>query len=221
MGGNLEQKRNQEAARIHVELGLRYLQQGNVGVAKQRLLTAREQAPQDPLVWSAMGYYLESVGEIEEAEEHYRTALQLDPHSGEMLNNYGTFLCRRGQHRQAIEYFKAALQDDEYLNKAELYENAGICASYIPDFIQAEQLFSLALEREPNRSKTLYELAELYQKQGQIERAYEYITRYLHHAVEPPDYALELGIQLAKQKGKHHEAETYSRLRTQRKLAHA
>src|SRR5450759_1239863 len=46
---------NDEAAGFNVQLGLGYLQQGNLVVAKEKLERAERESPRDPKVHNAMG----------------------------------------------------------------------------------------------------------------------------------------------------------------------
>jgi type IV pilus assembly protein PilF len=126
---------------LNTTLALAYLQENQPEQAKYRLLLALEQAPYNPLTQDALAYYLEKTGELEEAEKHYLLAIRFSKHPGSAKNNYGTFLCRRGKYPEAISYFLAASQDFYYLNTANAYENAALCALKIPDNKQAQVYF--------------------------------------------------------------------------------
>jgi type IV pilus assembly protein PilF len=129
---------------LNTHLALAYLQENQPEKAKYRLLLALEQAPYNPLTQGAFAYYLEKMGEFDQAKKHYLLAIRFSKHPGSAKNNYGTFLCRRGQYQEAIFYFLAASQDFYYLNTANAYANAGLCALKIPDPEQAQIYFSKA-----------------------------------------------------------------------------
>lgn len=167
------------AAGYNVQLGIGYLQQGNIQRAKAKLLLALKQAPNWPPALDAMGYFLEKTGEPEQAKEYYTKALQIAPHDGSVLNNYGTFLCRQKKYAEAEQYFLAAVKDPDYLTTAEAYENAGLCALEIPNDKKAELYFKKALLQEPQRLTSLYELAQLNFKQQQYQQTLHYIDTYL------------------------------------------
>lgn len=143
---------------ININLGLAYLQENKPELAKYRLLLALEQAPHDEFTQGAFAYYLEKTGEFAPAEQHYLLAIRFAKHPGAAKNNYGTFLCRRGKYQQAIDYFLAASHDFYYLNTANAYENAGLCALKIPDFKQAQTYFAKAIAVDPSRKNKLSEL---------------------------------------------------------------
>ena len=146
---------------VNVNLGLAYLQQNKPELAKYRLLLALEQTPRDEIAQDAFAYYSEKTGEFAQAKQHYLLAIRFAKHPGAAKNNYGTFLCRRGQYTEAIHYFLAASQDLYYLNTANAYENAGLCALKIPDAKQAKDYFSKAITINPARSRSPAELTKM------------------------------------------------------------
>ncbi|MBS0358404.1 MAG: type IV pilus biogenesis/stability protein PilW [Proteobacteria bacterium] len=154
-------EKNPTAALTNVQLGLAYLEQGNVQRSKNKLLLALEQNSRSSVAWGAMGYYLETTGHLEMAETYYKKAIQLSPKSGPALNNYGAFLCRKGDYQAAEQYFMMALKDVTYTKFAEVYENAALCALEAKEYSKAKQYFSKALIEDPNRITALMELRKI------------------------------------------------------------
>lgn len=162
--------KKQNAADANIQLGIAYLEEGNIALAKQKLLMALSLTPQDPAVWYAMGYYLEATGDNAKANEYYLHAIRLAPASGEVQNNYGTFLCHTGKPKESIQHFLIAVQDSDYIDIASAYENAGLCALLIPDITLAKKYFTLALARDLNRTRSLMELAAIeYQQKNYVQ----------------------------------------------------
>jgi len=147
-----------KAALLNTKLGLSYLNKGDIKRAKQKLLIARKQQPDSIDVNLALAYYFEITGEVKEAKTYYLKSISLSPGNGAPLNNYGAFLCRQGNYKASLGYFLKAVKDQHYLNTAAAYENAGICASEIPDYDASQKYFKKALAHEPNRIKSFYEL---------------------------------------------------------------
>ena len=167
-----------EAATYNTQLGLAYLKQGDRPRAKHKLLLALTQAPDSPAVNAGMAYFMEKTGELEKAHVYYKKALDAAPNSGAQLNNYGAFLCRQGKYPQAETYFLKAVNDIEYEHTAGAYENAGLCALAIPDYIKARHYFNKALEQDPARVQSLYELVSIEMKQGDAKQALSYLQHY-------------------------------------------
>lgn len=180
------QKRS-DAASYNTQLGMGYLKQGDRPRAKKKFLTALELAPSSPDVQDAMGYYFEKTGDLVSAKKHYRQALALAPDSGAQLNNYGTFLCRSGNYSDAETYFLKAVQDVNYVHTSGAYENAGLCAGAIPDYKKAETYFSKALEQDPRRKQSLYELASIELKQDKPDNALAYLQKYQELSLADPE----------------------------------
>src|ERR1043165_9760840 len=80
-----------QASDVNVQLGLAYLENGDVQRAHQKLLLAEQQSPGSLQAKGAMGYFLESTGSLPSADAYYRRAITLNPKSGAAQNNYGTF----------------------------------------------------------------------------------------------------------------------------------
>jgi type IV pilus assembly protein PilF len=148
-------------AKINTQLGMAYLERHEVQRAKQKFLTAMNEAPNIPETWYSMGYFLEVTGDTKQAKEYYMKAITLAPRRGDAHNNYGTFLCRTGEYNDAIEQFMQATQDPSYLDTASAYENAGLCATKIPDRQRAIAYFKHAVEQDPTRLASINELNKL------------------------------------------------------------
>ena len=145
----------------HADMGLKYLQEGDVRRAEKHLQYAMQQDPTSVDVLTAMAYYDEVIHDVSQAEILYQRALALHPGSANAHNNWGTFLCRHGRYREAIIQFEWAIQSPLYLNKASAYENAGLCAALIPDCLRAKTYFQQALVRDPALSVAKQTLATL------------------------------------------------------------
>jgi type IV pilus assembly protein PilF len=194
-------KPNKTAANYNLQLGVAYLNNQNIKRAKEKFLLALQQAPNWPPALEGMGLYLETTGEPELAKAYYLKAIKLDPKTGRSHNNYGTFLCRQKHYPEAIEEFKLAVSDPAYLNTAEAYENAAMCAELIPEKTLAHEYYEKAYYRDPLRPLPLLKLAGyLYE-----EKTYEKASRYLdmfNEVSEPSAQSLWLEIEIARATGK-------------------
>ncbi|KTC64970.1 type IV pilus assembly protein PilF (plasmid) [Legionella adelaidensis] len=198
---NLSKKYNRDnAAAYNTQLGLAYLKQGNRPRAKKKLLMALKEAPDSANANAAMGYFLEKSAQYKDAEVYYKKAISLSQGSGAQLNNFGTYLCRRGQYRQAEEYFLKAVKDMQYENTAGAYENAGLCVTEIPDLTQAAVYFNKALDQDPTRKQSLYELLKIEIKQDKTKEALATIAKYPTLALKDEE-VLTIGAEAARKEG--------------------
>jgi len=187
----------QNAAKINVELGFYYLQQGDYKRSQAKLLTALQEAPNSPKANSAMGYFFEKIDEASRAKQYYLRAIKLDPKDSAAHNNFGTFLCRHNEYDAAIKEFKIAVADENYLNAAKAYENAGICAKKIPNLHLAKQFFLKAIHRDPSLTTSLLSLSSLYYHEGKYRTANNYLNKYLSIA-QPTKQATQLKVAINK-----------------------
>jgi type IV pilus assembly protein PilF len=134
---------------IHVNLGMTYLQHGNLPKARSAFNQALLDQPLAPMSWGAMGYLEELSGNLTLAAADYRQAIKLAPAQGESHNNYGVFLCRHHQQRAGIKELLIAAQLPSYIERAAAYENAALCALSIPDHPAAQQYFAAARRNKP------------------------------------------------------------------------
>lgn len=190
-----------KAATFNLQLGLGYLKQGDRPRAKKKLLTALEQAPSSPDVNASLAYYFEQTNELDQAKKYYLKAIDLSGNSGAQLNNYGTFLCRQGDYKKAEEYFLKAVKDPQYVHTSGAYENAGLCALQVPDEAKAKAYFTSAIDQDPTRRESLYELVKLDSKMGQNKQALELLQNHVD-IVLTDKILLALGKDIANQEGK-------------------
>jgi len=104
------------ASESNVQLGLAYLQRGDLPRAKSKLLLAQTEDPQSAVVYDALGYFFEKTGELKTAESYYLQAIAVAQSKGRAYNNYGVFLYRQKNYRAAEKYFNLAAHDSSYVN---------------------------------------------------------------------------------------------------------
>jgi type IV pilus assembly protein PilF len=197
------------AALLNVEMGKTYLEQGQINRAKQKFVHALELKPKLPEAHSAIGYFYETVGDLEEAEKHHTQAISYGDGKARYYNNYGTFLCRRGRYKEADRAFNNALKDKQYIKTAEVYENAGLCALQAEDTQKAYMYLQTALQHDPSRSSASLELAAMELSRDNTLAAAEYLKMYKGATSDPTPRGLWIGIQ------------TYKKLRRNDELASA
>lgn len=166
------------AAQANLNLALDYLQAQDTENAKDKIMLAMREEPNYAPTWYTKGYFDEVTKHLPEAEADYKRAVTLDKNSGMANNNYGTFLCRNGRYKEAIAQFITAANQSEYLHAGGAYENAGICALEIPDEEAAKGFFLQALNNEPDRKSSTFELAKIYYHEDNTAMAKQYFDRY-------------------------------------------
>ncbi|CAM3566631.1 twitching motility protein PilF [Legionella oakridgensis] len=205
---NFKKPNLSKAASYNAQLGLGYLKQGDRPRAKKKLLTALEQEPASPDVNSALAYYFEQTKELEQAEKYYLKAISLTGSGGAQLNNYGAFLCRQGDYKKAEKYFLKAANDVQYIHTAGAYENAGLCALTAPNDEKAMFYFTKALNQDPSRKVSLYELLKLEIKMGKEQAAFALVQNH-PDLVLNDKMLLSLAKEVSEKVGQHQIAAQY------------
>ncbi|MGF1644078.1 MAG: type IV pilus biogenesis/stability protein PilW [Thiotrichales bacterium] len=179
--------RNAQVAEINTKLGLDYLQNGNLNLAKSKLDRALTEDPLSSQVRWANALLEERLGDNAKAEAHYREAVRLNPTDSEALNFFGVFLCRQSNVTEALDAFDRAVRNPLYPTPEYAYTNAGICAAQNGYPAQADAYFRSALEKNPIYAMALYHMALLsYNEQRYLPaRAYRQRLEQAMNEVDP------------------------------------
>jgi len=204
-----------EAARVNVRLGVEYLKQGQVAIARETLEKALEPNPRDPSVQFGAGLLYEQLREPAKAERHYRQALRLEPDNPDAQNALGAFLCRNGQAAKGEAAFIEAAENPLYRTPEVAFTNAGVCARQAGRLEQAEGHVRRALAQRAVYPEALIQMAGISFERGNPLQARAFVQRYLD-AAPGTAAVLFLGHQVERALGDASAANDYAvRLRTQ------
>ncbi len=170
--------RDSKAAELNMRLGLNYLQRGDYETALQKLQKALKQDPKLASAHNTIALLYQRLGQMDKAEYHFEQALRYRPDYSQAQNNYGVFLCQQGRYSEAEKRFMTAIENPLYNSQAQAYENAGLCASRIPDLELAENYLRQALQSNPTLTKSLLKMAEISYQNQEYMRSRAYIERF-------------------------------------------
>jgi type IV pilus assembly protein PilF len=203
-----------EAAIANLQLGISYMRQGNLALAREKIDKALRQAPKNADVHTAAAMLEERLGKTREAEMHHRTALRLAPTRPELSNNYAVYLCRIGKHADGVKRFVEVAANKLYATPQTAFTNAGVCARAGKQPDQAVGYFKRAMQIMPNHAEAVVQLADLELSRGRLKEAREEVDRYLTTFRANPDVLLSC-VQVARaQADKLAEERCARRLRT-------
>ncbi len=187
-------------ARIRLELGASYYQQGNFKVALDELRQALAADPDYAPAYGMIGLVYMAIGETARADENFLRGLRLSPSDSDLNNNYGWFLCQTGKARESLDYFARALRNPLYATPAKPLHNAGICAQRTGDTAAAESYFLRSFQVDPSNPVAMFNLAELFLKRGDIERARFHSQRLVAN-FDPSPEILWLALRIERKAG--------------------
>ena len=205
-----ESQQTATVSQSRLQLGLEYLNQGDLKAAQQNLEKARDAAPDDYRTQLGMALYQQRVGDNQAAQESYQKAMNLAPQNGTVMNNYGAFLCSLGQYVPAQQQFSAAVLSPDYGQVADSLENAGYCFLRANQNDQARVLLSRALKYDPDKGEPL--LAEAQRHFGEGNRAQAQLLLDVYQHVLPASAeSLWLQIRFAALAGRQDSVQRYGK----------
>lgn len=215
-GGRMEpQVSKAEAATQYAHLGIAYLQQGSQDLALEKLQHALELDPNNADAHQYLGELYRQTGDAELAEKHFRRALRLDKRNPSLQNNYGVFLCGEHRYEEAESRFLKAAHNRSYERPEEAYENAALCMLQRGDTKKAEKYFRSALDANPRRAPSLYQMASLKLNVGDNLQARAFLERHIAVVGYTPEN-LWLGVQIEEALGDTASADEYADLLRQK-----
>ncbi len=198
----------EDAARIHTELGQRYMATGDLETALEKLTKALHFDPNYAPAHTVIAVLYERINKLPEAEQHYRKAVALEPAKGAPNNNLGVFLCQTGKVAEADQYFQKAIADPFYQTPDVALANAGMCRLRGNDIAGAEASFRDAIARNPGNAEALFQLANALYLGKDAFRARAFLQRF-DALGKPSAPALKLGHDIESRLGNPEGALTY------------
>ncbi len=204
----------EEAAVANLQLGVSYIQRGNLSMAREKIDKALKQAPKNPDVRTAAALLEERLGNARKAEEHHRVAIRMGANRPELQNNYAVFLCRTGKSKEGIALLLDVAANRLYATPHAAFTNAGVCARGDKQVDAAAGYFRRALQIWPNHAEAVVQLVDLEVSRGRLKEARAEVDKYLSAFIANPDVLLSC-VQVARaQSDKLAEERCGRRLRT-------
>jgi type IV pilus assembly protein PilF len=186
---------------VNVELGMRYMQVGDMRNAHRTLNRAYQTDASNPAVNNALAIYHKLEGDSEQAEAHYKIALLSDPNHTQSRNNYAVFLYGERRFQEALEHFQLVVKDFRYPNRFQVFENIGLCQLQLGDKGAAKQNFNRALQLNPRQAASLLQLGELAYEERNFVLGQQYLDQLNQLSRTSSPAELWLGIRLQRALG--------------------
>jgi type IV pilus assembly protein PilF len=204
------EKQLENAATANTQLGIAYLRQGDLPLAKEKLDRALMENPNEPQVHSARAMLFERMNEQKEADREFKTALSLAPHDPDVSNNYAVYLCQIGRTDEGVRRFEEVARNALYRTPWVAYTNAGVCLRTAKRHPDAAKNFTQALLIRPSFAEAVYQLADLEFQEGNLTDARKQVDAYLGAYDETPDLLL-LGVRITRAQKDRLAAAQYAR----------
>lgn len=179
----LDQRR---AAEVNAELGINYLQRGNLAQAERALDRALEFDSGLALAHLGLASLREIQGFEDIAITHYRKALRLAPADPYVQTNLGHLLCSRGEYGEGQALLQRAIGNLSYSSREVALLNSGLCYLRQGDMARAEERMRMALQVSPANPQVLYELAHLTLLDGRPLQTRAFLSRLWSQGIRTP-----------------------------------
>jgi len=164
---SVSEKDTQQAS-AHYQLGVSYLNDGNIQPAFVELQKALELNPLDKEIHNAIGViYLVKLEDYPKAIHHFQEALKIDKNFPEAANNLGNAYANVGDYAKAIESFRLALSNPQYKNAAMALNNLGVVYYRLSRYDEAMDAYKESMKRFSDSPLPYYGLALTYNAKGQ------------------------------------------------------
>jgi type IV pilus assembly protein PilF len=190
---------DQQASRIHYDLGVATLERGDQRGALRELLTAEDKDPQNPQVHNALGLVFHRLNRSKDAVEHYEKALALKPTFSDAHNNFGVLLIDLGRYDEAIEHFKKALADILYATPWFAEGNLGWALYKKGDVDQARLRLRNAVAENPKFCRGYEWLARIGVDTGDATDTVASVKHFEKQCLADPTIAPNLGPDYVRQ----------------------
>ncbi|MET0280754.1 MAG: type IV pilus biogenesis/stability protein PilW [Steroidobacteraceae bacterium] len=199
------------AANANMKLGIAYMQQNKLALAKEKLERAEKQDPKNYEVYWGLASLAERLNNSADAERYYQTAMRLAPGKPEVTNTYAVFLCRNGHVDRAMPLYDKVIADPLYPTPWAAATNAAVCLRSEKRHGDAMPYLQKALSLRPDFIPAVVELADVQISTGKPAEARATADRFLGIGRKSPDVLL-VAARAAVAEGNCGATEIYSRL---------
>ncbi|GAA6135699.1 type 4a pilus biogenesis protein PilF [Oceaniserpentilla sp. 4NH20-0058] len=169
---------NDKAVENYVALGVAYIQNGNMALARKKIERALEISPESASAHSAMATYWVERGEYELAEKEFSIALNHNSQHSPTNYHYGRFLFSVKNKKTGCDYIKRAATDVDYTARGIAFENLGLCHEHFDETRLAVDAFEKAWSLDTNSTVSSLSLAGIYLKRKRPDIAKRWFERF-------------------------------------------
>ncbi len=209
--GDLGRSTQESPADIYLQMGIAYLQDGQLAIALKKLKKGLVIDTDNAEIHNVIAILYERLGEMQLAETHYGTAVKLQPKNPYIHNARGSFFCKQKRYQEAKDEFERAVSNPLYPTPWVALANAGLCAERADDKTLAESYYRRALSSKKDYPLALYQMAEASLDQGNYLPARGYLERY-NSVAQPTAGSLWLGVRIEHALGGREQAAAYKKL---------
>ena len=150
-----------DAATANFQLGVRYFQNGNYDLARDRLEQSSSWTRNAPSCGRRSARRMKCSKTFGSPRKHTTRRSASRRSDFDVQNAYAVFLCRQKRYDDAEIQLDRSIKAATNDNPEIMMTNAGVCMMQKPDYPKAEEYFRQALERRPSYAEALLQMAVL------------------------------------------------------------
>ncbi|MBW1998365.1 MAG: tetratricopeptide repeat protein [Deltaproteobacteria bacterium] len=177
-----DQQVREERARALEELGISYVQKGELRSGLKHLLEAERLDPEDAEIKHEIALVYRGLRLYDLSIEYFKKALALRPRYSEAYNNLGTVYILTRQWDKALACFKRASSDVLYRTPHFAYRNMGLVYYNKGEFDKAIESYQQAISLAPQFSPTYLNLGYAYEAVHRYQDAVEAYKKAIQYA---------------------------------------
>lgn len=200
---------SQAAAKIHIDLGMAYLQVGRYDVALDEAKIALRYDGNYAPAYHLMALVYMFLEDAPAARSNFELAIGLAPNDPEFNNSYGWFQCVNGHKEDGLQRLAMAARNPYYRTPTRPYTNAGLCLLRSNEEDAALEQFQRAVQADPANLPALYQLAQISYRRADYPAARRYLVQ-LHQQGEPSAETVWLGLRTERRLGNREAEASYA-----------
>lgn len=199
----LDQGRDQEKARIYMQLAADQFAQKEYGKATEAIQQALRFQPELPAAYNHLGIIFMETKRYTKSEEAFKKALQLQASFPEVQNNMGVLLNRQEKYSEAIPYFEKALQAENYSTPENALTNLGYAHFKLGNNNKAKIYHQKALDITPQFCLANKNMGDVYAREKSFDKAADFFKKAATTCplYQESQYKLGLALMKAGQRG--------------------
>lgn len=205
---------HEKAAETYVALGVSYMNNGNMPLARKKIERALEVAPESTAAHSAMAMYWLERGELDLAEKEFEIATGIDDEHSPSNYHYGMFLMLQRNDDDACDYIEDAATDVDYSARVLAFEGLGMCHLRFGDQREAVDAFERAWALDMNSTVASLNLANIYVERKRPRIAKRWYDRFVdaieEGGVNQNASSLMTGFKVSRASGDKNGAASYA-----------
>jgi type IV pilus assembly protein PilF len=194
---NSDEPETRKRASNRLQLAVLYFNDGKTNIALDEVKQAITADPQWFESYNMIGLIYMKMGDFELADQNFQKALAINSESAEIKHNYAVLMCKRNRLNDALKFFEAAIATPNYAQKANSWQEHGMCLLANGRKNEAEISLKKSYSLDSESYQSAYNIASLLYQKNDDAAALLYIRK-INNSEQATSSSLWLGMKIHK-----------------------